>query len=177
MCNGVVYCSSSAEDTRCIGATLARSFTGGDIILLYGELGAGKTTLIQGICKALGVRERVTSSSFVLLRLLNGIMPVYHFDLYRLSTVEELDSIGYEEFLFSNGVSLIEWPEKIIDFAGDEWLSISLKYADDDPDKRQITFLPRGERFVHIIEELRTATRGTVPGCSTGIGIKLDEHL
>jgi len=166
MCSTLVYYSCSEEYTRFVGAALAGYLSGGDIILLQGELGAGKTTLIQGICKALEVRERVTSSSFVLLRLLNGRMPVYHFDLYRLSSVDELDSIGYEEFLFSNGISLIEWPEKIIAFAGDEWLSISLEYVDDSPDTRRITFLPQGERFVHIVEELETTTGGAAPGCN-----------
>ncbi len=158
MINELVICSHSPEDTGCIGKTLARFLAGGDIVLLYGELGAGKTTLIQGICEALQVRERVTSSSFVLLRLLNGTMPIYHFDLYRVSSVHELDDIGYEEFLFSNGISLIEWPERISAFVGDTWLSISLEYVDDNPDKRRITFLPAGERFGHIIEDMKVAT-------------------
>lgn len=166
-CDELIYLSHSAEETGHLGRTLARFLSGGDIILFYGDLGAGKTTLIQGICEALAVREKVTSSSFVLLRLLNGTLPVYHFDLYRLAGAEEIEDLGFEEYLFSDGVSLIEWPERIKESAGRSWLSISLEYADGGPDERRIALRPSGERFGHVIEEIRAAV-APAPACEAG---------
>lgn len=104
----------SAEETVALGRELARQLQPGDIIALYGDLGAGKTHLVKGICEGLGiVPGTVTSPTFTLVNEYAGSLPVYHFDVYRIERIEELFELGYEDYFFSDGVSIIEWPEKI----------------------------------------------------------------
>ena len=88
----------------------------GDIVLLFGDLGAGKTTLTQGICQGLGLGkgEYIRSPTFTLVNLYQGRIPINHIDLYRLESFAEIEALGLEEYLFSNSVSLIEWSEKLI---------------------------------------------------------------
>ena len=88
----------------------------GDIVLLFGDLGAGKTTLTQGICQGLGLNkgEYIRSPTFTLVNLYQGRIPINHIDLYRLESFAEIEALGLEEYLFSNSVSLIEWSEKLI---------------------------------------------------------------
>ena len=88
----------------------------GDIVLLFGDLGAGKTTLTQGICQGLGIEkgEYIRSPTFTLVNLYQGRIPINHIDLYRLESFAEIEALGLEEYLFSNSVSLIEWSEKLI---------------------------------------------------------------
>lgn len=87
----------------------------GDIVLLFGDLGAGKTTLTQGICQGLGLGkgEYIRSPTFTLVNLYQGRIPINHIDLYRLESFAEIEALGLEEYLFSNSVSLIEWSEKL----------------------------------------------------------------
>ena len=87
----------------------------GDIVLLFGDLGAGKTTLTQGICQGLGLEkgEYIRSPTFTLVNLYQGRIPINHIDLYRLESFAEIEALGLEEYLFSNSVSLIEWSEKL----------------------------------------------------------------
>jgi tRNA threonylcarbamoyladenosine biosynthesis protein TsaE len=104
--------SHSESETREVGARLATVLQPGDVVALYGELGAGKTRLIQGICRGLGVREEVTSPSFVLINEYRGRIPVYHFDFYRLERLEEIAGLGIEEYFDGSGVCLIEWADR-----------------------------------------------------------------
>ncbi len=103
--------TTSAGQTREFGKSFAKKLTGGAVICLYGNLGAGKTTLVQGIARGLGIKKRVISPTFVLMRQYNHL---YHIDLYRLETVEDTTALGLEE-LWSDpaNILLIEWPEKI----------------------------------------------------------------
>ena len=103
--------SNSAEETRKLGKQLAEELRPGDVILLEGPLGAGKSELARGIAAGLGVRERVTSPSFTILNVyVTGRCPLYHFDWYRLTDPEELYEMGMEEYLTGDGVALVEWP-------------------------------------------------------------------
>jgi len=104
----------SPEETVVLGAKVAELLSPGDIIALYGDLGAGKTTLVRGIARGLGVGEQVqiTSPTFVLMNVYPGRMPVYHFDLYRLSGAADLYDLGFEDYFYGKGVSIIEWAEK-----------------------------------------------------------------
>ena len=103
--------SNSAEETRLLGRRLAQELRAGDVILLEGPLGAGKSELARGIAAGLGVRETVTSPSFTILNVYtSGRLPVYHFDWYRLESPEELYEMGMEEYLGGDGVALVEWP-------------------------------------------------------------------
>ena len=103
--------SRSAAETRELGEHLAAELQPGDIILLEGPLGAGKSELARGVAKGLGVQETVTSPSFTILNVYeSGRIPLYHFDWYRLENPDELYEMGLEEYLGGNGAALVEWP-------------------------------------------------------------------
>ena len=103
----------SAAETRQFGERLARELKAGDVILLEGDLGAGKSELARGIARGLGVQETVTSPSFTILNVYeSGRLPLYHFDWYRLESEEELYELGMDEYLGGDGVALVEWPER-----------------------------------------------------------------
>ncbi len=152
----VTFTTSSPEETEALGEKIGRRLQRGDILTFKGELGAGKTCMIRGIAKGLGIKDRVTSSSFVIMRVMEGDIPVYHFDLYRLENEEELIDIGYDEFLFSNGVSLIEWPEKLENLIGSDFLSVEIQYDEQDESflRRIIKITPSGKRFEDLTKEI-----------------------
>jgi tRNA threonylcarbamoyladenosine biosynthesis protein TsaE len=102
----------SPEETQGLGARIGELAAPGDIYLLSGPLGAGKTCFTQGIAQGLSVIEPVVSPSFVLVRELHGRLPLYHIDLYRLDDIEEIVELGLDEYLYGNGVCVIEWAEK-----------------------------------------------------------------
>jgi tRNA threonylcarbamoyladenosine biosynthesis protein TsaE len=107
--------TASAEETRALGERLGRRLEPGDVVALYGGLGSGKTTLAQGICRGLGVREVVNSPTFTIVNEYRGRCPVYHLDCYRLEGAEDLAGLGCEEYFYGDGVCLIEWAEKAAD--------------------------------------------------------------
>ncbi|HEU5439353.1 MAG TPA: tRNA (adenosine(37)-N6)-threonylcarbamoyltransferase complex ATPase subunit type 1 TsaE [Ktedonobacterales bacterium] len=104
--------SRSAEETRRLGEALGRLLAAGDVILLTGELGAGKTALTQGIARGLGVPGVVNSPTFTLLKEYQGRLPLYHFDLYRIEDPTELEELGFAEYFCGDGVSVVEWAER-----------------------------------------------------------------
>ncbi|MEO0026546.1 MAG: tRNA (adenosine(37)-N6)-threonylcarbamoyltransferase complex ATPase subunit type 1 TsaE [candidate division WOR-3 bacterium] len=104
--------TGTAESTILLGERLAQLLKPGAVVALYGELGSGKTTLIKGIARGLGVREPVRSPSFVIITEYAGRIPVYHIDLYRLNNTEEASAVGLESYLCSDGICLIEWAER-----------------------------------------------------------------
>lgn len=107
--------SHSPEETLQLGKSLSSSLTAGDIVLLFGDLGAGKTHLTQGICYGLELDKDsyIRSPTFTLINEYPGRLPIYHIDLYRIENQEEIYSLGLEEILFSQGVTIIEWAEKL----------------------------------------------------------------
>ncbi len=106
-----MYKSSSEEDTQQIGMELASNAKAGDIFALYGSLGAGKLiALVKGMAKELNVAEGVTSPTFTIINEYNGDKPLYHMDLYRIESGEELFQTGFEEYLHEEGIVVIEWP-------------------------------------------------------------------
>jgi tRNA threonylcarbamoyladenosine biosynthesis protein TsaE len=130
---------AGAEAMQAFGGELAASLTAGDALLLHGDLGAGKTTLTQGIARALGVRGPVTSPTFTLVsehrlpKPVRGIERLYHLDLYRLNDPDELETIGYDDYLSPpDGVTVIEWPERAGDWLPDRALIIEIERAGDD---------------------------------------------
>lgn len=153
----IKFRTNSPEETEAFGRRLASFLSPGDIVAFRGELGAGKTCMIRGIAAGLGVKTKVTSSSFVLMRALEGRCMVYHFDLYRLCDREELIDVGYDEFMFSDGISLVEWPEKMGDWIGDRYLSVEIEYDEDSEDLcgRTIRIVPQGSGFERLTGELK----------------------
>jgi tRNA threonylcarbamoyladenosine biosynthesis protein TsaE len=103
------------EETSALGKELAKHLKPGDIILLFGDLGAGKTTLTQGLCIGLGLNKQayVSSPTFTLMNQYEGIHAINHIDLYRLDTISQIEALGIEENLFSEDISIIEWSEKL----------------------------------------------------------------
>ncbi len=117
----------------------------GDLVALTGELGSGKTTLIQGICEGLGVQEKVTSPTFVIITTYKGRIPVNHFDLYRLEKREEFIDLGYEEYFFNKSVTLIEWSDKINDLLPSKRIDILLSRLKKN--EREIVITPVKRKF------------------------------
>ena len=117
--NGVSYMmviTNNAAETRALGRRLAEQLKAGDVILLEGELGAGKSELARGVAGGLGVTETVTSPSFTILNVYeSGRIPLYHFDWYRLESSEELYELGMDEFLGGDGIAVVEWPGRCPD--------------------------------------------------------------
>jgi tRNA threonylcarbamoyladenosine biosynthesis protein TsaE len=131
MDRGRIIYSDSTEKTIAFGQTIGKSVQPGTILSLFGDLGAGKTTLIKGIVSALtGIEPaEVCSPTFVYLNIYEGNCPVYHFDLYRLNDVESFLSLGFEEYLFSQGVCCLEWSERIASILPESTQRITLSHA------------------------------------------------
>ncbi len=125
----------------------------GDVILLIGELGAGKTCFVQGLARGLGVEENISSPSFVLLRQYNGRLPLYHVDLYRLEKLSEIADLGFDDYFYSEGVSVIEWANRALELLPAEHLLIELKIV--SARQRRIALTPRGNRYKELVTQLQ----------------------
>ena len=136
----------SADETQALGARLAARLKPGDVLAYYGDLGAGKTALTRGIAQGLGVQDCVTSPTYTIVNeYLSGRLPLFHFDMYRLSSSEELFDIGWEDYLARGGVCAVEWSENVDDALQDA-IRVSIEKDPDELDTRHIT-ITGGERF------------------------------
>ena len=116
-----VFYSKSESDTEAIGEQFAASLHGGEVIAMYGELGAGKTAFVRGMARGMGIDSRVSSPTFTIVNEYRGERELIHFDMYRLSSAEELFDIGWEDYLARGAVCAVEWSENVRDaFWGDE---------------------------------------------------------
>jgi tRNA threonylcarbamoyladenosine biosynthesis protein TsaE len=127
------WATRSPEETQDLGAALAERLEPGDLLALRGDLGSGKTCLIQGICRGLRIDDYVTSPTFILIneyvgRVRGRPVPVYHFDLYRIGAPEELEDLGAEEYFYGRGICLIEWAERAGDLLPPRRLDLTLEY-------------------------------------------------
>lgn len=111
----LTFHTSSAEETIELGKKIGSLLKKGDIIAMQGTLAAGKTTITKGIAQSLGVKDEITSPTFCLISEYEGKMPLYHMDVYRLEGGEDFINLGVEDLMYGNGVSLIEWSEKVMD--------------------------------------------------------------
>ena len=116
------FLTHSPDETQRVGAALAKTLRGGEVIAFLGDLGAGKTAFTRGLAEGLGVTDAVTSPTYTIVNeYLTGRLPLFHFDMYRLSSAEELFDIGWEDYLARGAVCVVEWSEKVQDaFFGDE---------------------------------------------------------
>ena len=137
--------SLNSEETRNIGQRLGQKAKKGDIYCLSGDLGVGKTVFTQGFAKGLGVEEEyVTSPTFTIINEYCGRLPFYHFDVYRIGDVEEMDEIGYEDYIYGQGVCLIEWSNLIEEILPEKRREITIeKDLEKGFDYRKITIAER----------------------------------
>jgi tRNA threonylcarbamoyladenosine biosynthesis protein TsaE len=159
--------SHSAAQTQRLGMRLGELLRGGELILLDGQLGTGKTTFAQGLAQGMGMSENINSPTFTLLKeyagqSLSGISPgdlsrrgpaLYHFDLYRLDNPEEIVDLGFEDYFFSNGVCVVEWAEKAGSFWPAEHLNIRMKIMSET--KRGLLFIATGERYCELLRQFQ----------------------
>lgn len=159
--------SHSPEDTRILGAALAPLLVPGDVIALDGDLGAGKTCLVQGMATALGIVQRVTSPTFTLVHTYEGRWPVVHLDVYRLQSFQEVLDLGFEEFLDPSAILVIEWGEAVAPLLPRRCLTIDLRRSDDAGDEdRVVTFRPRGEGWEHKLALMRRSAETLLDAAS-----------
>jgi len=142
--------SHSPEQTQELGRRLGKLAQAGDVFLLTGNLGSGKTCLTQGIAWGLGVKEYAFSPSFVLVREYHGRLPLYHIDLYRLERIEEIVDLRLEEYLYGEGLCVIEWAEKGMEVMPEEHLMVKLGYI--SPAERSLSLEPQGGRYQQLLE-------------------------
>jgi len=146
--------TQSPEETLSLGEKIGRHLRAGDIVCLFGDLGAGKTTLTQGIARGLGVpkEEYVRSPTFTLVNQYEGKLPVFHIDLYRIASLHDLEDLALEETLGNRGVAIVEWAEKLFDakqpenplLGMDRWLEIHIQIEPDETRKFELRALHMG---------------------------------
>ncbi len=132
----IIALTKSADDTRDAGAALAALALPGDVILLSGDVGAGKTTLAQGFGRGLGVEENMVSPTFTLVRNYQGRLPLLHCDVYRLDHLQEVIDLGLPEMLDEGAVALVEWGDVAAPSLAPDYLSVRLEFASGDDERR-----------------------------------------
>jgi tRNA threonylcarbamoyladenosine biosynthesis protein TsaE len=145
----------SPEQTRSLGAHLGRLANGNEIYLLTGNLGTGKTHLVQGIAFGLGVKEYACSPSFMIAREYHGRLILYHLDLYRLDHIEEIVDIGIDQYFSSDAVCAIEWAEKGSGVLPQDNLTVKMKHLNGDD--RKVSFIPYGRPYIELVRKLKDA--------------------
>ncbi|MFV9505308.1 MAG: tRNA (adenosine(37)-N6)-threonylcarbamoyltransferase complex ATPase subunit type 1 TsaE [Oscillochloridaceae bacterium umkhey_bin13] len=159
--NQLDFISHSPAQTERIGMRLGEQLRPGDLLLLLGTFGVGKTQLVRGIARGLGSADLVTSPSFVLINQYQAgatlrAMPIYHVDLYRLATTAELPTLGLDELWEGDGVCLIEWPERAQHLFPADHLAIYLQHLSET--KRRFRFVPAGSRYTEMVNTFRENT-------------------
>ncbi|MEE3420246.1 MAG: tRNA (adenosine(37)-N6)-threonylcarbamoyltransferase complex ATPase subunit type 1 TsaE [Lachnospiraceae bacterium] len=144
----MIYETMNPEETRALGKKMAEEARGGEVIALDGDLGCGKTVFTQGFADGLGITEPVTSPTFTILQsYTGGRLPLYHFDVYRIEDIDEMDEIGYEDCFYGEGVSLVEWASQIGELMPEDTIYVTIR---KDPVRgfgyRKITVLRKDEK-------------------------------
>jgi tRNA threonylcarbamoyladenosine biosynthesis protein TsaE len=152
------FISHSEAQTRRLGARLGQLLEGGETIALQGELGTGKTRWVQGVGQGLGVAQNVTSPTFTLVNEFPGRLTLYHIDLYRINQAAEALAFGLEDYLYGEGVCLIEWAERVVEILPPHRLWITFHYLDET--KRRITMQAAGDRYQKLIEDFKHVAFG-----------------
>ena len=148
-----VITTSSAEETMALGEKLGARLEPGDVLALFGDLGAGKTTLTKGIARGLKLPADIHSPTFTLIHEHPGKIPLYHVDLYRLSTEEEIETLGLDEYIYSDGITIIEWADRMEATLPSDRLDITLRMKGDN--ERELRFSTESAHMWAIVEELK----------------------
>ncbi|MFH2039251.1 MAG: tRNA (adenosine(37)-N6)-threonylcarbamoyltransferase complex ATPase subunit type 1 TsaE [Chloroflexota bacterium] len=159
--NSLEIFSRSPEQTRRIGMRLGIFLQPGDVICLQGELGAGKTTLVQGVAQGWGSLDAVSSPTFILVNIYRrpDSSSLFHLDAYRIGTISEAEELDLDEMLVK-GPLVIEWPERIMPILPEDHLWVQLNYQEDE--QRSMLFSPQGERFLQLMDEFRQSVFGAI---------------
>ncbi|MRR09248.1 tRNA (adenosine(37)-N6)-threonylcarbamoyltransferase complex ATPase subunit type 1 TsaE [bacterium] len=142
--------TASPEETQALGRRLSALLAAGDTVCLWGELGAGKTCLVQGICQGLRVAQDVVSPSFTLVNEYEGTVPVAHLDFYRLKGEADLEQLGYNDLFDGRRIVLIEWPERAAAALPKERLDVRMRWLDEAT--REIKFTSDLKKYAKLIE-------------------------
>jgi len=167
--------SKSVNDTLKIGKVIAKNLEKADIVCLFGELGSGKTVLTKGIASGLGIkRSKVISPSFVLIRQYSTAkMPFYHLDLYRLKTIEDILALGYEEYFYDEGITVIEWADRLKYLLPKEYLKIKLYIKSNS--QRLLKISASGKHYKELLDKIyeprssRKKSESAIKGRKRGI--------
>lgn len=170
--------TKSQAETESLGSRLGERCRPGDLLALEGELGSGKTCFARGVARGLGVRSAVQSPTFTIIREYRGVIPVYHFDVYRLNSAGDLEDLGYEEYFFPGpggrhaGVVIVEWADKVKTLLPRERMWIRLSFVEvPGPSTtaagvsegghclRRVTFTPSGERYMKLLDSFVRSLR------------------
>ena len=144
---------NNSNETIALGERMAADLRPGDVVVLNGDLGAGKTTFTKGIAKGLGIKEIIKSPTFTIIHeYQDGRIPLYHMDAYRLENGGAED-LGLDEYFDGDGLSVVDWAQFAEDELPDEFLAITFKRTDDES-KRILTFDPRGQHFQQMVDQL-----------------------
>ena len=148
----MIYETYSAEETKELGRKIAQQASPGSVCALIGDLGVGKTVFAQGIAQGLGICEPICSPTFTIVQVYeDGRMPFYHFDVYRLQQPQELEDIGYEDYFYGEGVTVVEWANMIDDYLPEEYLQITINHHQQG---RELALKAIGRHYEQIVEEL-----------------------
>jgi tRNA threonylcarbamoyladenosine biosynthesis protein TsaE len=153
----IQFTSHSPEETQSIGRILGEYSAAGDVILLIGELGAGKTCLTQGILNGLGSTELARSPTFVLIAEHEGRIPLYHMDLYRVGAVAQAEDLGIDEYLEGDGLTVVEWADNVPGLFSDEALKIRLDSVSES--ERRLMFADPSNKFTGVLEVIQRLGR------------------
>ena len=143
------FITRSPQETERLGAALAQYLLPGDVLAYTGDLGAGKTAFTRGLAAGLGITDRVTSPTYTVVNeYLSGRLPLFHFDMYRLHSADELFDIGWEDYLTRGGICAVEWSENVEEALEDP-IRVELRKVNDDPEQRVIS-IEGGQRFADL---------------------------
>jgi tRNA threonylcarbamoyladenosine biosynthesis protein TsaE len=148
--------SSGPDWTQAVGEAIGAHAQPGDIVLVNGELGAGKTCLTQGVLRGLGSKDHVRSPTFVLVMEHDARIPLYHADLYRLESGASLDTVGLEEYLQGDGLCIVEWADRAPHSFPAGRLEICIELSEGGMDERELTLVAVGERHVELLGSVLT---------------------
>ena len=139
------YLSNSVEETEALGAELAGRLEPGDVVAFTGDLGAGKTAFVRGLARGLGIPDRVTSPTFTIVNEYEGgRLPLFHFDMYRLGSADELYDIGWEDYLARGGVCAVEWSENVAEAMDESTIRVDIRRGDGE--SQRIVTIENGPR-------------------------------
>lgn len=153
---GFTLYTESVEETWKLGEIIGSLLQKGDVLTLSGDLGAGKTSFTQGIARGLGIQRVVNSPTFTLIKEYEGRLPLYHMDVYRLE--HSFEDLGFDEYFYGEGVSIVEWPQMIADFLPAERCDIVITREGEN--KRLFSFTPLGTRFIRLCEAIKNEITG-----------------